>query len=594
MKIAPMKKASLICLEKDREATLASLRDLGVVHLKHVKALEGKEIDKARAKVERLASALEALPTAGEGNPKGMDGEAVADAVHSALSSDKNLEDRKREVCSEIERIKLFGNFNPESINKLKKGEIYLSLFKLPAKQEIEIPDSCTSFTLGRDAGGTAVVVVSKGEPVEGVKIAGEEASPMRLPEKSIEDYEAELQSIEKKNIENETSLKKLALERPALENYLESAKEELVEIEAKTGMGESGKFAYLEGFVPEEKEEHLLEAAKQNGWAVQTREPGEDEIPPTLLKNPPWVKPIEAVFDMIGVLPSYDGANISLAFLLFLSIFFGMLVGDAGYGAIFLALAIFLRVKMPKLPKTVPNLLTITSISTIIWGVLTGNYFSVESMLDNHLVAWLDPEGGKTTERHIMLLCFFLGTIHLTVAHLWVFLRSLPSLTALSQLGWICTTWVMFYAARMMVLMEEFPPVMYTVLIVGIILILLFMMKPSEIKKGWFNYVMLPLDLISNFVDVVSYVRLFAVGSATFAVASAFNTMASEMATGILGTLVAVIVLFLGHGLNILLAAMGVLVHGVRLNTLEFANHMGLEWSGVKYNPFARKQNLN
>jgi V/A-type H+-transporting ATPase subunit I len=94
----------------------------------------------------------------------------------------------------------------------------------------------------------------------------------------------------------------------------------------------------------------------------------------------------------------------------------------------------------------------------------------------------------------------------------------------------------------------------------------------------------------VSNFVDVVSYVRLFAVGMATFAIADAVNTMALDIGfSGILSGLFAGVILLFGHALNIALAAMGVLVHGVRLNTLEFSGHLGMEWTGQRYDPLAR-----
>jgi V/A-type H+-transporting ATPase subunit I len=89
--------------------------------------------------------------------------------------------------------------------------------------------------------------------------------------------------------------------------------------------------------------------------------------------------------------------------------------------------------------------------------------------------------------------------------------------------------------------------------------------------------------------VDLVSYIRLFAVGTATLAMAQAFNRMALDLGSGsVIGSLGAALILFLGHGLNIILATMGVLVHGVRLNTLEFATHAGITWSGTKFQPFA------
>jgi V/A-type H+-transporting ATPase subunit I len=99
-----------------------------------------------------------------------------------------------------------------------------------------------------------------------------------------------------------------------------------------------------------------------------------------------------------------------------------------------------------------------------------------------------------------------------------------------------------------------------------------------------------LPLSLISGFSDIVSYVRLFAVGMATAAVAASFNNMilpdgVGEM--GFLGLVMAAIALLLGHGLNIALALMAVMVHGIRLNMLEFAGHLGVQFSGQAYKPF-------
>jgi len=113
------------------------------------------------------------------------------------------------------------------------------------------------------------------------------------------------------------------------------------------------------------------------------------------------------------------------------------------------------------------------------------------------------------------------------------------------------------------------------------------------KIKSEWFNYAVLPLSIVSNFTDVVSYLRLFAVGTAGFAVASAFNGMAAEAgAGGLVGGLGAALILFFGHALNILLSTMGVMVHGIRLNTLEFSGHIGMQWTGRHYRPFRKLSN--
>jgi V/A-type H+-transporting ATPase subunit I len=146
-----------------------------------------------------------------------------------------------------------------------------------------------------------------------------------------------------------------------------------------------------------------------------------------------------------------------------------------------------------------------------------------------------------------------------------------------------------MYFAARTMVLGHAFPAWVLWMFVAGVALIVLFMTPRHAFKAEWFNHVMLPLSLVSNFVDVVSYLRLFAVGFASFAVASAFNEMGTA-GTGWLSGLLGAFVIFFGHALNITLAAMGVLVHGIRLNTLEFSSHMGMQWTGVPYAPFARR----
>jgi V/A-type H+-transporting ATPase subunit I len=100
-----------------------------------------------------------------------------------------------------------------------------------------------------------------------------------------------------------------------------------------------------------------------------------------------------------------------------------------------------------------------------------------------------------------------------------------------------------------------------------------------------------LPLGVISSFSDIVSYLRLFAVGFATVVVAESFNNMAlGGGISGVLSGIAAVLILFLGHTLNILLGCMAVIVHGIRLNMLEFSGHLGMQWSGKKYEPFCDK----
>jgi V/A-type H+-transporting ATPase subunit I len=240
----------------------------------------------------------------------------------------------------------------------------------------------------------------------------------------------------------------------------------------------------------------------------------------------------------------------------------------------------------LPTVPGTAWALLMIMSVCTIGWGVMTGVYFGVMlnwSPLRLLRVEWL------TNEDNVKLLCFIIGVAHLSLAHLWNIWRMRRTWQAVAQFGWLCTTWTMFFYACKMVLGFAFPSVMAPVFVVGVVCIVLFMTPVKSLKEEWFNHAMLPLNLVSNFVDVVSYIRLFAVGTASYAVASNFNTLLGGMFDTWYTGLFAAVFLFVAHALNIALALMGVMVHGVRLNTLEFSGHVGLQWTGVPYQPFQK-----
>ncbi len=316
----------------------------------------------------------------------------------------------------------------------------------------------------------------------------------------------------------------------------------------------------------------------------------------------------VQPVFDGINILPGYLEADISVVFMLFFSVFFAMIIGDAGYGALFLVLTLLFR---KKLPRNASNLLVITSVCTIAWGLVSGSVFGISpeflqtTFFGTLWIPFLDPLKERTAQ-NIMGMCFLIGAIQLSIGHLWnvVDLLKLKSLKALEQLGWTLTTCFMFFLADSMVIGGNMArylgspaalqpltgSIVDYVALGGVALIIVFMMKPHEIKDSWFNLALLPLNLIGNFTDVVSYVRLYAVGTAGFAVAYAFNTMIFGGEITLLSGLIGAVLAFAAHTLNILLCVMGVLVHGIRLNTLEFSNHKGISWSGAPYRPFAKQ----
>lgn len=161
-----------------------------------------------------------------------------------------------------------------------------------------------------------------------------------------------------------------------------------------------------------------------------------------------------------------------------------------------------------------------------------------------------------------------------------------------MAQVGWLLCCWFMFLLANNMVLSMPLPGFAIPLFVVAAILLVLFSVPPSRLKQDWISIPMLVLNIVSSFTDVISYIRLFAVGMSGAAIAEAFNNMLSPLFGSAVGILGAAVLLLFVHALNIALALMGVAVHAVRLNTLEFSNGLDLQWSGFAFVPFAKSKN--
>jgi V/A-type H+-transporting ATPase subunit I len=223
---------------------------------------------------------------------------------------------------------------------------------------------------------------------------------------------------------------------------------------------------------------------------------------------------------------------------------------------------------------KTAFVLFYLLSTCTIFWGLLTGTFFGQAW----HLKGGLKPLVPALTDTKVLqAFCFFIGALQLTMAHLWRALRQLPALTAAAEIGWVAVIWAAFFLARTLILGDMFPFFGNWLIIGGITLVIFFTSPQRNILKTiGKGLASVALSLVNNFTDVVSYIRLFAVGLAGVAIADTVNTLAAISAP----------ILLVGHALNFVLGPVGVLVHGVRLNVLEFSSHIGVSWSGVEYKP--------
>jgi V/A-type H+-transporting ATPase subunit I len=311
------------------------------------------------------------------------------------------------------------------------------------------------------------------------------------------------------------------------------------------------------------------------------------------------------------------------------------MIFGDAAYGVI-LFMGIFVlgfltKVKTKVFPAEA-KLFLLLSVATIIWGALNGAWFAIPyEKLPVFLKMFVVPqfrEGGPlfldyfkniwglehgfvpsdTAQWNLQFFCFTLGIIQLLYSHIKNIKRLLNrgfSLIAISQVGWLIMMLGLYFLVLSMLLKVSRPIFAAPLIGIGIFLYFIFVNQNDDrffinIGKGFANFLPTFLNAVGSFADIISYIRLFAVGLAGMKIAQSFNimsgieTLGTEAISGgnfVLKLIAAIGILIFGHGLNIMMNALSVMVHGVRLNLLEYAgNHLGMEWSGYAYHPFALK----
>lgn len=572
--ITPMRHITLICRNEDTAEVLEAVRDFGAVHLQsdqvHNHGLEHleAELDQTRTVLQRLQAMEAPEGDAPEGDPASLVQRGLR-----ILESGKELQAIDQKLAREEHVWAPFGDVDLSTVRALQKQGLSVQFIRSATAPE-SLPEG--TFWLQAEGGGVLVGP----EPVPEVV---EVQLPVRSP-RVIRSHREHVANILKGQ---HKALQAMATRADEVEAHAVQLEDELNFRSAHEGMRSEEALAWVTGFLPEEQIPDLEARITEWGAALSHREPTVEDPTPTLLKQSAVVSWIQPVFSFLGVTPGYNEVDVGWSFLIFLSVFSGMIIGDAGYGLLLLAVVGGLNLAKPATRGKFANLLLLMAGATTVWGLLTGNLFGLSGIpaIVPALSATSDPKA-------IMNVCFLLGASHLTLAHLWNLWRKKTSLQALAELGWIGSTWTMYGVTGQMVLgWESIPAFLMPVFLVSVVLIVLFMTPPKEFKKNWVDHMMLPLSFVNNFVDVVSYVRLYAVGMATFALASSFNTMIfpegaerNVVVTGIMA-----VILILGHALNFILAGMGVMVHGIRLNTLEFASHLGLNWSGVPYTPFRR-----
>lgn len=581
-----MKKATILFETGDAEATVKYLRTLGVLHVEHQNRNEGKDISALQEKVALIDSSFDVLNRAIESDkniqPQNKiigDWKAVANHIIELGKRQEQRESSYRTIIGQINEWERWGDVDLNQIQHLSQSGIYLKLYQVPVKQLRNFPDDVvlkTIFTSGDIA--NCVALSRRQFECAFLEILPPEQS-LSLQKKQLAETTADIGRIKGEIAQLVRCYEDILRIRKKLEKEIEFQK-------VLSGMGKEGAISYVTGYIPFDLEGQLIEEARSRKWGIVITDPSDEDNVPTLLRNPKWVDMITPVFDLLGLTPGYRELDVSMLFLIFFSIFFGILIGDAGYGVAYILITFVLQKKLKGNAElqTTFSLFYILGSSAVVWGVLTGTFFG-QSWLQALGVRPLLPQLNDPS--FMQTFCFFLGALHLSIAHAWRALLKFPSLTALADGGYICIIWGAFFLARTLILGEAFPAAGLWLFATGIILVVLFTHPQRNVLRTIGEGLgTVALSLMNNITDVISYIRLFAVGLATLAIAETTNTLAFGLGDGIIALAGGVAIILIGHCLNIILGPMSVLVHGVRLNVLEFSGHANVSWSGFTFEP--------
>ena len=632
--IVPMKKVSLIILGDKKNETLKKLRKLGILHIEITEG-SGEKIVKLKEEISLIENALYSV-----GKPKGEELKDAEKAEVLAIAEEiSSLNDEKKEriaeqinINSQLDLYKSWGEIDPETIKNLIEKGVDISLYEMPKSEYESLGEDVKTLNIEKTKTSVKFLIINSGTDEEHEIINSISSYKLALPEKSTTEMRQKIEELNNRIKEIDKKISSYAPYADGMKKAILSCEKEIEFEVYSTGMENQNlseenavSVSYFKGYIEEENLEKLKETAKENSWGLLIEEPTEDDDVPTKLKNNKFVSLIYPLTDFLGTVPGYFEYDISGWFLAFILIFFGIIFGDGGYGLLITAVAAIPIIKSLLSKKAVsPTFLLVGlfGLSTILWGTVTCTWFglspeqlptwlkSLSIPVISNVYAdklwqpfWVSGDIGLTTAQNLQIFCFSLALIQLTVAHIKGTIRNRKSPKLLGDIGSILQLVGIYYIVLSLVVNAQvfsfglviggIPIGTTAIAFIGIGFVLSFVFANYEgsviksILSSLVNIVSVLLGVVNVFSDIVSYIRLWAVGLAGAAISATVNELAGPLLGNFLFMILAIVLLVFGHGLNMILNVLSVIVHGIRLNTLEFSSHLDMSWSGHKFKPF-------
>ncbi len=586
--VTEMTKYDFILMSGDADAFLAKLQQIGLVDItRSVKPVD-EQSEKLAFRAEIYRKALSALKQVEPAEfAEKTYGDLAVNVLDTISGKDEAL-NQLAQLRKELEESRPWGNFDVNGIKRLAEKGLKLHFYKTkvvdPAwKEQYALSE------ISELEGYTYFVVVADSEEYE---------FPLKelpAPTRDCSAIEKEIKSLEDDVEKYDRHLAELKCHEPDLQRELDKLLSKL-DLHLAGVAGEKAAEDYLtvfEGFVPTDKEAALREMLEQEHVFYVADKAVVDDNPPIKLKNNKFVSMFEMLTDMYGR-PKYDEFDPTVFISIFFMLFFAFCMGDMGYGLVLIGASLALK-KM--LGKIAPLGITL-GIATTVVGFLFHTFFSVDMLT----WSWL-PEGVKKCMLPsqiagfdgTMVLALLVGIVHICLAMIVKTYQSTKVkgfANSLSTWGWtlLIVGGVIVGGLALMGVMDK-AVTQWVIIGIGVLSALgIFFLNDLHrnpllnFGSGLWETYNTATGLLG---DVLSYLRLYALGLAGAKLGEAFNAIGVQaLGDGGAGWIPFVLIVVVGHTLNVAMCVLGAFVHPLRLNFLEFFKNSGYEGSGREYHP--------
>jgi len=450
--IVKMKQVTLLTDSKRQETALLNLRKLGVLHPRLIMRPGSKELHVIETELDKVDKALSLL------DEKCTEFAAEEKDETAIVNQIIEVSQEKEKLASELEKLvetrhwfERWGAVSYASLRKLQQNGIIIRFYVAEKSAFENLPADQITYPVKENQKMVYFIHITE-SPEERLNFKKE---PM--PEVELSILESEIRRLKNEIAVKSALIKKLSCARDLLERFRKNLEKQLEFYRVLLNMGVERGVAYLQGFCPVDKIPQLKKMAEEEYLGYLIEEPDNPAEVPTVLRNPKWVRIIQPLFDFMGTLPGYAEQDISLGFLVFFSIFYAMLVGDAGYGLIILLGTMFFARKNKKAPREPFRLMYLLGFTTVLWGLFSGTWFGSEKIAQFPVLQFFIIDSiysfSETNQGLMMQITFIIGAVHLSLARILSALKKINSPVALAELGWVAILWGIYFVANHLVL---------------------------------------------------------------------------------------------------------------------------------------------